>query len=43
LPQGWQAVLAFGLTDETFADAVGRYGCSAAGKNGESSNCSVFF
>ncbi|MFO7688602.1 MAG: AzlC family ABC transporter permease [Desulfobacterales bacterium] len=26
LPQRWQAVLAFGLTDETFAVAVGRYG-----------------
>jgi 4-azaleucine resistance transporter AzlC len=31
LPRGWQAVLAFGLTDETFAVAVGRYGCSDAG------------
>ena len=28
LPKGWQAVLAFGLTDETFAVAVGRYGCA---------------
>ncbi|MEJ2476841.1 MAG: AzlC family ABC transporter permease [Desulfobacterales bacterium] len=31
LPPGWQAVLAFGLTDETFAVAVGRYGCPDAG------------
>ncbi len=30
LSPGWQAVLAFGLTDETFAVAVGRYGRSDA-------------